>query len=91
MTIRTLTCHAALLAPLALVTAALAGQANPIVDAVRAANDKYQDVAVAVVDGYGPIACVSGHDGGAMGIHYINGDYLMNDDGAVDIDRKSVV
>ena len=91
MTIRTLACCAALLAPLALGTAALAGQNNPIVDAVRAANDKYQDVAVAVAAGYGPIACVSGHGGGAMGIHYINGDYLMNDDGAVDIARPEAL
>lgn len=91
MTTRTFTFCTTMLASLVLSTAAFAGQANPIADAVRAANDKYQDVAVAVADGYGPIACVSGHGGGAMGIHYINGDYLMGDEGAVDIARPEAL
>ncbi len=49
---------------------------NPLADHVRAANDRFADVAVAVAEGYGPIPCASGFQGGAMGIHYVNGAYL---------------
>ena len=38
---------------------------------VRAANDRFKDVAVAVSEGYAPIPCASGVDGGAMGVHYV--------------------
>lgn len=43
-----------------------------MVDRVRAANDRFKDVSVAVAEGYKPIPCASGSDGGAMGIHYVN-------------------
>ncbi len=49
------------------------GPANvPLVDHVRATNDRFKDVTVAVAEGYMPIPCASGVDGGAMGIHYVN-------------------
>src|SRR6266480_3927337 len=45
---------------------------NPLAEHVRAANDRFKDVAVAVSEGYAPIPCASGIEGGAMGIHYVN-------------------
>src|SRR5215510_5395281 len=43
-----------------------------LADRVRAADDRFKDVAVAVSEGYAPIPCASGVDGGAMGVHYVN-------------------
>jgi hypothetical protein len=59
-------------------SAAAAGS-NPLADDVRAANDRFKDVAAAVAEGYAPIPCASGIDGGAMGIHYVNPKYLKDD------------
>jgi len=39
---------------------------------VRAANERFKNVSVALSEGYTPIPCASGADGGAMGIHYVN-------------------
>jgi hypothetical protein len=52
---------------------------SPVVENVRKANDRFKDVNVAVKEGYGPIPCASGVNGGAMGVHYVNGDYLKDD------------
>lgn len=49
---------------------------NPLVKHVRATNDRFKDVKVAIAEGYSPIPCASGLTGGAMGIHYVNGDLL---------------
>jgi hypothetical protein len=68
---------------------AWASNANPLVDHVRAVNDRFADVAAAVAEGYSPIPCASGLQGGAMGIHYINGQYLK--DGIVDIAHPEAV
>jgi hypothetical protein len=46
---------------------------------VRNANDRFKDVAVAVKEGYAPIPCASGIDGGAMGIHYVNGELIKDE------------
>ena len=43
---------------------------------VRAANDRFKDVAVAVSEGYAPIPCASGVDGGAMGVHYVKASLI---------------
>jgi len=43
-----------------------------LADRVRAANDRFKNVSVTVSEGYAPIPCVSGADGGAMGIHCVN-------------------
>src|ERR1700694_4933893 len=43
---------------------------------VRASNDRFKDVSVAVSEGYAPIPCASGVDGGAMGVHYVNAKLL---------------
>jgi hypothetical protein len=48
------------------------GGHNPLAEGVRAANDRFRDVAVAVSEGYAPIPCASGVEGGAMGVHYVN-------------------
>lgn len=76
------------LAALLLATgSALAG--NPLSDRVRAANDRFKDVAAAVAEGYAPIPCASGTTGGAMGIHYVNGAYI--EDEAIDLGRPEAV
>jgi hypothetical protein len=62
---------------------------DPIVDHVRAANDRFQDVAIAVAEGYAPSGCASSLDGGAMGVRYVNAAYLK--DGQIDIKRPQVV
>lgn len=53
-------------------------KANPFADQVRAANARFRDVAVAVGEGYSPIACDSAPRGGGMGIHYVNGAYMQD-------------
>ena len=60
-----------------------------LVDRVRAANDRFKDAAVAVSEGYAPIPCASGIDGGAMGVHYVN-EKLLNA-GAIDIGHPQAV
>jgi hypothetical protein len=62
---------------------------NPLADHVRAANDRFKDAAAAVAEGYGPIPCASGLQGGAMGIHYVNGTYLG--DKVIDIAKPEAV
>jgi hypothetical protein len=79
---------AALFSLLAAGTVAQAA-GNPVADHVRAANDRFKDVAVAVAEGYAPIPCASGVEGGAMGIHYVNGAYLK--DGAIDLKHPEAV
>jgi hypothetical protein len=46
---------------------------------VRNANDRFKDVAVAMKEGYAPIPCASGIEGGAMGVHYVNGDLIKDE------------
>jgi hypothetical protein len=60
-------------------SALAASSANPLVDAVRKANNRFKDVSVAVAEGYKPIACASGIEGGSMGIHYVNETQLKDD------------
>jgi hypothetical protein len=62
---------------------------NPLADHVRDALDRFKDVNVAVKEGYAPIPCASGVDGGAMGIHYVNGEYLKDD--LVDLNKPEAV
>jgi hypothetical protein len=60
-----------------------------LVERVRVANDRFKDVSVAQSEGYAPMPCVSGADGGAMGIHYVNAKLLGGE--AVDIARPQAV
>jgi hypothetical protein len=62
---------------------------NALPDKVRIANDRFKDVAVAVAEGYAPIPCASGVDGGAMGVHYVNAQYLKEE--VPDIRRPQAV
>jgi hypothetical protein len=57
------------------VAAAVADN-SPLTAQVRAANDRFRDVAVAVTEGYAPIPCASGVDGGAMGVHYVKSSLI---------------
>jgi hypothetical protein len=80
------------LALLSLVAAGAAYAAdashNPLAEQVRSANDRFRDVAVAVSEGYAPIPCASGVEGGAMGVHYVNAT-LIGD--SVDIKRPQAI
>jgi len=87
---KTLLIRAAAVALLTLSAgAAFAHGDNPLANDVREANARFVDPAVAVAEGYAPIPCVSGVEGGAMGIHYVNGDYLKDD--AIDIGKPEAV
>ncbi len=55
------------------------GPRNPLADKVRAENDRFRDVEVAIKEGYKPIPCASGVDGGAMGVHYVNAEFLKDE------------
>ncbi|RVC56171.1 hypothetical protein EN779_25235 [Mesorhizobium sp. M4B.F.Ca.ET.088.02.2.1] len=74
---------------IAAASAAQAEDANPLADKVRAADSRFEDVAVAKAEGYAPIPCASGITGGAMGIHYVNAAYLKDD--AVDVTKPEAV
>lgn len=53
---------------------------SPLIRKVRKATSKYRDINVALASGYAPgTPCVSGPNGGAMGVHLINGALLGKD------------
>ncbi|WP_119392301.1 hypothetical protein [Taklimakanibacter lacteus] len=66
-----------------------ASSSNPLADAVRSANDRFKDVSVALAEGYAPIPCASGIEGGSMGIHYVNAEHLKDD--GIDLARPEAV
>ncbi|WP_438816552.1 hypothetical protein [Taklimakanibacter deserti] len=66
-----------------------ANSANPLVEEVRNANARFKDVSVAMAEGYKPIACASGVEGGSMGIHYVNESMLKDD--AIDLAHPEAV
>jgi hypothetical protein len=61
----------------------------PLVEHVRTVNDRFKDVSVATSEGYAPIACASGIEGGAMGVHYVNTKLLSAD--VIDITHPQAV
>ncbi|WP_292472619.1 hypothetical protein [Mesorhizobium sp.] len=69
--------------------AASVSGASPLAGKVQAANSRFLDVKAATAEGYAPIPCASGITGGAMGIHYVNGEYLKDD--KIDIARPEAV
>lgn len=83
--------NAAVTAAAGTLCLAATANAETLVDKVRAATERFADVNVAVSEGYGPIPCVSGGSGGSMGIHYVNGAYLTEDDNALDIGKPEAV
>jgi hypothetical protein len=62
---------------------------NPLAVEVRDVNARFADVNAALAEGYSPIPCVSGIEGGAMGIHYVNGALI--DDPKIDIGKPEAV
>lgn len=63
---------------------------NDLVQVVRQSTERYQDVAAAEADGHGLfLGCVSGANGGAMGVHYPNGDLVG--DGELDPSKPEVL
>lgn len=86
VTARVLTLAAVLFAGAALANAV---EHSPLVAHVRDTNQRFADVSVAVAEGYTPIPCASGQQGGAMGIHYVNEALLK--DGVVDIGKPEAV
>src|SRR5262249_25103346 len=72
-----------------LAVAASAAERGTLVERVRTANDRFKDVAVALSEGYAPIPCASGIDGGAMGVHYVNAKLLGSE--SVDIAHPQAV
>ena len=81
--------HGLVFLPLFAAGVASADEMNPLAEHVRAANDRFKDVAAAVAEGYGPIPCASGIDGGAMGVHYVNPAYLK--DNVIDLAKPEAV
>jgi hypothetical protein len=75
----------------ALGAAAMADQpmTNTLAANVLEANNRFADVSVAVAEGYAPLPCASGRDGGGMGIHYVSEKYLKDD--AVDLTHPEAV
>jgi hypothetical protein len=88
-TVRWIQALAALSLLAAGAVSAQAADSNPLAEHVRATLDRFKDVAVAVKEGYAPIACASGVEGGGMGIHYVNGGYLKDE--AVDLAKPEAV
>ena len=72
-----------------LVGTAAAFAGIPLGDGVRAGNERFEEGAGATAEGYAPIACASSAEGGAMGIHYVNGPYI--EDGVVDLGKPEAV
>jgi hypothetical protein len=71
------------------LTAAQQIQAQTLVNAVRDATSRFQDVGAAVGEGYAlQFGCVSGSDSGAMGLHYIKGSLL---DDVIDVEHPEIV
>ena len=55
---------------------AAVAEINSLATHVRTTNDRFKDVSVAVSEGYAPIPCASGVDGGAMGVHYVKASLI---------------
>ena len=80
---------------LAICTASMADQTDsshgkskkdrgPLVEKVRDVTAIYRDVDMAIAAGYEPGPCVSGRNGGAMGIHFVNASLLDDQPPVVD-------
>ena len=67
-----------------------AKKAGALLKIVRDATERFQDVNEAEAEGYAlQFGCVSGDSGGAMGLHYVNGD-LVNG-GVIDARKPQIV
>ena len=83
------------LSAISLVSCSTAGMSHdpstaPLAEEVRRATQRYQDVTAATAAGYALfLGCVSSPQGGAMGIHYVNGDLVG--DGKLDASRPEAL
>ena len=83
------------LAAVSLASCSSAGMSHdasraPLAEEVRRATQRYQDVTAATAAGYALfLGCVSSPQGGAMGIHYVNGDLVG--DGKLDASRPEAL
>jgi hypothetical protein len=82
---------AAIVAMVGLAAATAVARDTPtLVEIVRAATQNLRTPAAAVTAGWAPATgCVSGPQSGAMGVHYINGDLLL--DGDLDPERPEAL
>jgi hypothetical protein len=63
---------------------------NALVKIVRESTERFKDVSVAQAEGYAlQFGCVSGDEGGAMGLHYVNGALVGA--GVLDATRPQIV
>jgi len=66
------------------------GQAAGLIQAVRQATERFNDVSVAEAEGYSLMfGCVSGPDSGAMGLHYVNLPLVL--DGVLDPAKPEII
>jgi hypothetical protein len=68
---------------------AAADRGSPLVEHVRTVNDRFKDVSVATSEGYAWIVCVSGIEGGAMGVYHISTKLLSSD--VIDLTHSQAV
>ncbi|MEJ1933318.1 hypothetical protein WDZ92_24230 [Nostoc sp. NIES-2111] len=80
---------AAMLMACAISAAQAGSEPSGLADAVKDAAQRFVNVKAALAEGYTPIPCASGRDGGAMGVHYVNARYLKDD--AIDIGKPEAV
>jgi hypothetical protein len=76
-------------------TEATVGQGE-LLNIIRQSTARFKDVSVAQQEGYIPqFGCVSGSDAGAMGIHYVKGEFIQNPPltptGEIDPTRPQIV
>jgi len=87
----------AMLAPLAISGAVLADQDHeqhgvtrgPLVELVREATKMFRNPSYAVGMGYEPGPCVSGPNGGAMGVHFVKASLI--DDAPPDVSNPEAI
>lgn len=66
------------------------GGMSGIIATIRQATAQYKNVSVAEAHGYASAGnCVSGGDGGAMGVHYIKGSLVG--DGVIDVHHPEIL
>lgn len=82
---------AALAAAAGTLVSSQPGLAENVLERIRSATERFADVNVAVAEGYSPIPCANGGGGGSMGVHYVNGAYLTEDDNLLDITRPEAI
>lgn len=65
-------------------------RATGLIEEVRDATRRFQDVSMATAEGYGAfLGCVSGPQEGAMGIHFVNGGLV--EDGVLNAEQPEVL